>query len=89
MSQLHEILQPDHDIATIPDASAAPYCVVLVTAPSEAVAQDLARRLVADGLRPTGGHRLVACANLWPIQSIYRWNGAVTEDAEWQLLLKT
>ena len=56
--------------------------VALVTAPDEATAARLARTLVEE--------RLVACANIVPgIRSIYRWQGAVEDDQEVLLLLKT
>jgi periplasmic divalent cation tolerance protein len=46
------------------------------------VAVNLARALVEEGL--------VACANLLPrVRSIYRWGGAVEDEAEVLLLLKT
>lgn len=55
---------------------------MLVTAPDEEVAQDLARRLVEA--------RLVACANLvGGLRSLYRWQGEVVSDGEVLLLLKT
>lgn len=57
-------------------------CVVLTTAPDQATAETLARTLVDEGL--------IACATLLPgAVSIYRWKGAVTHEAEIQLLLKT
>lgn len=56
--------------------------VVLITAPDEAIARELARALVEE--------RLAACVNLVPgITSLYRWDGALCEDAEWLLLVKT
>ena len=56
--------------------------VVLVTAPDLAVGTELARRLVEEGL--------AACVNLVPgVRSIYRWQGAVQEDAEILLIAKT
>lgn len=56
--------------------------IVLVTAPSEAVALDLARTVVDEGL--------AACVNVVPgLRSIYRWKGAVEEAHEVLLLLKT
>ena len=56
--------------------------VVLVTAPDEETAAGLARTLVEE--------RLIACANLLPrVRSIYRWEGAVADDAEVLLVLKT
>jgi len=55
---------------------------VLVTAPDEAVARQLARACVEA--------RLAACVNLVPgVLSIYRWQGAVEEARECLLLIKT
>jgi periplasmic divalent cation tolerance protein len=58
-----------------------PCAVVLVTAPDEAKASQLARTLVEE--------RLAACVNCLPLRSVYRWEGAVQEDAEVLLLIKT
>ena len=56
--------------------------VVLVTAPDAEHARRIARALVEE--------RLVACANLLTgVTSVYRWEGAVQEDAEVLLVLKT
>ncbi len=33
--------------------------------------------------------RLAACANIYPINSIYRWNDEMVEDNEVALMLKT
>jgi periplasmic divalent cation tolerance protein len=56
--------------------------VVLVTVPDAEVGAELARRLVEEGL--------AACVNLVPgVRSIYRWQGAVQEDAEILLIAKT
>jgi len=56
--------------------------LVLVTAPNEAGARAIARALVGDGL--------AACVNvLGPIRSIYRWRGAIEDEAEYLLLIKT
>ena len=33
--------------------------------------------------------RLAACVQLQAIESIYRWDGAIQQQAEWRLLLKT
>ena len=56
--------------------------VVLVTAPSEEKAAELARTLVEE--------RLAACGNVVPgMRSIYRWEGRVAEDREALLILKT
>ncbi|MCA2981075.1 MAG: divalent-cation tolerance protein CutA [Myxococcaceae bacterium] len=56
--------------------------VALSTAPSEEVAVTLARALVDE--------HLIACANLLPrARSIYRWQGAVQDEVEVVLVMKT
>jgi periplasmic divalent cation tolerance protein len=56
--------------------------VVLVTAPSEAAALDIGRKVVDE--------RLAACVNVVPgITSIYHWQGQREETAEALLLIKT
>jgi periplasmic divalent cation tolerance protein len=56
--------------------------VVLVTAPDAESAARIARTLIEEGL--------AACVNLVPgMRSIYRWQGAVQEDAESLLIAKT
>ena len=60
----------------------SPHLVVLVTAGSADEAAAIARALVEE--------RLAACANVVPgIRSIYRWEGAVHDDAEVLLVVKT
>ena len=56
--------------------------VVLVTAPAEQKAVEIARALVDE--------RLAACVNvLSGVRSIYRWKGEVCEDPEVLLVVKT
>ncbi len=55
--------------------------LVLVTIDTEANALALARQLVEA--------RLAACVSLSPIQSVYRWQGELHTDPEWQLVIKT
>lgn len=56
--------------------------LVLVTAPNQTDARAIARALVGDGL--------AACVNiLGPVRSIYRWRGAIEDEAEYLLLIKT
>lgn len=56
--------------------------VVLTTLGAAADAVQLARTLVDEGL--------AACVNvLPPMQSVYRWKGAVEVDTEQQLVIKT
>ena len=55
---------------------------VTTTLPSEEQARELARSLVEQ--------RLAACGQvLGPIHSVYWWQGTLTEDTEWLLILKT
>lgn len=54
---------------------------VYVTCPDEATAKRIARALLE--------RKLVACANLFPIASLYVWEGALREDPEVAMLLKT
>lgn len=56
--------------------------IVLVTTPSAEQAAALARSLVEEGL--------AACGNVLPgVRSIYRWQGAVCDEQEALLVLKT
>lgn len=60
----------------------SPPVLVLVTWPADKPAETLAHALVE--------HRLAACVSILPeMQSVYRWEGAVQQDAERQLLIKT
>ena len=54
---------------------------VFTTVATEADAQRLARTLVE--------RRLVACAQISRIESFYRWDGAIQNEREYRLLLKT
>ncbi|MEW5787722.1 MAG: divalent-cation tolerance protein CutA [Pseudomonadota bacterium] len=56
--------------------------LVLTTLPNAEIAGELARNLVDEGL--------AACVNiLSPCRSVYRWQGAVQEDGEVPLFIKT
>lgn len=55
--------------------------LVVTTVGSADAARRLARTMVE--------RRLAACAQIGAIDSVYRWQGAVQEDAEFRLLLKT
>src|ERR1044072_6857155 len=54
---------------------------LVTTTDSEQAAGELAEAIVAA--------RLGACVHVMPITSVYRWDGAVTKDAEWRLVVKT
>ncbi|MDO8365700.1 MAG: divalent-cation tolerance protein CutA [Saprospiraceae bacterium] len=58
-----------------------PFLVFYVTYPDEAAARRISESLVEQ--------RLAACANIFPIQSVYWWEGAVQQEGEWVSILKT
>jgi periplasmic divalent cation tolerance protein len=56
--------------------------VVLVTCSSEEEGLKIANALVEE--------HLAACVNLvYPIRSIYRWEGKICDEKEWLLIIKT
>lgn len=55
--------------------------LVFTTVASRDEARRLAHALVQ--------RRLVACAQISEIESVYEWQGAVAQEPEWRLLLKT
>ncbi len=57
------------------------YGIILVTAGSETEADAIASELVKS--------KLAACATVFPVRSIYTWQGEVNRDREVQLLIKT
>lgn len=56
-------------------------CLTYITHESEAEAQRISNLLLEA--------RLVACANIFPIQSAYWWQGALENGSEWVSLVKT
>lgn len=57
-------------------------CVVLVTVPSEVVAESLVNALLAEGL--------IACGTITqPVTSIYRWQGETERASEVLVIMKT
>jgi periplasmic divalent cation tolerance protein len=60
----------------------ADYVLVMTTLPAAHDAAAVARALLED--------RLAACVNVLPeMRSIYRWKGAIEEERERQVLIKT
>jgi periplasmic divalent cation tolerance protein len=57
------------------------YCLVLTTVSTEQQAEALARRIVEAGLG--------ACVQIEAIRSIYRWQGALCDEPEQRLSIKT
>ena len=56
-------------------------CLVYVTNENELKANQLAKKVI--------NARLAACANLFPIESAYWWQGAIENDNEVVTLFKT
>ena len=59
---------------------ATPFAMVLTTCGDKANAELIAARLVEQ--------RLSACVQIFPIASVYRWEGAVQHANEWMLFCK-
>lgn len=57
------------------------YCSIYITTGDEDEARRIGRTLVEE--------RLVACVNILPIKSIYRWKGKIEEEGEAAMFLKT
>lgn len=64
-----------------PSPEPVPYGVVLTTAPSRPVALELGHALLEA--------KLAACINLFPVHSLYTWQGETQSEEEWQLVIKT
>jgi periplasmic divalent cation tolerance protein len=57
-----------------------PFALVMTTCGDKVNAEIIATRLVEE--------RLSACVQIFPIESVYRWEGAVHHTSEWMLLCK-
>jgi periplasmic divalent cation tolerance protein len=57
------------------------YGVVLVTVASESEGDAISTALL--------DAKLAACISMTQIKSIYRWQGKIENDTEWQLMIKT
>ncbi|MDX1534722.1 MAG: divalent-cation tolerance protein CutA [Thermoplasmata archaeon] len=57
------------------------YAMLYMTVGNAEEARSIVLRLVEAGL--------VACGNIFPIQSIYRWKGAIEEEEEVAVIMKT
>ncbi|MBD2326835.1 divalent-cation tolerance protein CutA [Alkalinema sp. FACHB-956] len=62
-------------------AETSQYCTVLVTVPNGTIAETIAHALLEA--------KLAACVSLFPVTSIYTWQGEVQQEGELQLLIKT
>ena len=57
------------------------HSLVYVTTPNRKESKKIARSLV--------GERLAACANIFPVESIYRWKGEIADEEEDAMIIKT
>jgi periplasmic divalent cation tolerance protein len=55
--------------------------LLYVPCPSKEAAGEITARLMEK--------RLIACANIFPVQSIYRWEGSTLNETEYVMLAKT
>lgn len=60
---------------------ASQFGLVLVTAPSKEDAIAISQALITA--------KLAACVSLFPVHSIYTWQGNIEQEDEWQLIIKT
>jgi periplasmic divalent cation tolerance protein len=57
------------------------FSIIYITAGSMDEAKSIGRTLVEE--------RLAACANIFPITSIFRWKDKIDEESEFGMLIKT
>ena len=57
------------------------FVFVYITNPTEKEARRIARHLLKK--------RLIACANIFPINSLYLWKGKIADENEFVLIAKT
>jgi periplasmic divalent cation tolerance protein len=57
------------------------FIILYTTLPNKNITKKIAEILVNENL--------VACVNFFPIESVYKWNGKLTEDKEYALIMKT
>ena len=57
------------------------YSSVYITTSSKNEAKNIAKELLA--------MKLIACANIFPIDSIYNWENKLQDDSEYAVIMKT
>lgn len=57
------------------------FCLISTTFPNEASAKSMIKLLLEQ--------KLVACAQMMPIQSFYHWEGKLCEEPEYLVIMKT
>jgi periplasmic divalent cation tolerance protein len=56
------------------------FIMIYTTLPDKAITKKIAKTLVDE--------KLIACANFFPIESIYKWKNKLAEDKEYALIMK-
>jgi len=57
------------------------FIFIYITNPSRKKAKEIANHLIKK--------RLIACANIFPIESLYRWEGKIANEKEYTVIAKT
>lgn len=57
------------------------YCLIYITTKDEEEARTIGKTLVSE--------KLAACVNIHPIQSVYRWQGEISQETEVAMFVKT
>lgn len=55
--------------------------IIYTTLPSQEIAQKISQELLTQ--------KLIACANWFPVTSMFSWQGTISKEREWVLLCKT
>lgn len=57
------------------------FVIIYTTVPDRGIAGIISKSLIKG--------ELIACANILPVDSIYKWKGEVVEDGEYLIIIKT
>ena len=57
------------------------FIMIYTTLPGRAITKKVAKKLIKENL--------IACANFFSIESVYRWKNKLCEDKEYALIMKT
>ena len=57
------------------------FTLLYITNPDRKTARKIALHLLKK--------RLIGCANIFPIESVYRWKGKIANEKEWAIIAKT
>lgn len=72
---------PNEPVEDDPQPQFMGFIFVYITNPNKKVARRIAKYLL--------NNKLIACANIFPIDSLYRWQGKMADEKEFVLIAKT